>query len=352
VRDIDCIRRDQEIDRRKALYRQAKALSNALRAVTDRQRGGLTRSSGHVLAIMIRQNLRACVRGELFHRPTRAALAKETGHSERTVSRAITQLTEAGLIVTARYRTGGRLGRTGRGLATEFRSGCLMFLADQLAGLGYRLPKGLHEDLNGMAEWAGRQVGEASEQGADTPRDPVSTGTKCPGTLLTVRKAPPVDRAETPVADVAPGISANALVARADLLRTKKRRQRCATPNALFSCSLQKSTGKIPRDGAMMRQPVQPGSLTAQALAKISRTTGPNKADLARAGAVNRAETLKQNKSDDAPVLSTDDKTEPVQNPAGSYFFALHRTQRPCMSGSFPTKCIRVGVARYFGLCK
>lgn len=313
VRDRDCQRRDEAVDRRKALYRQAKALANALRAVTDRQRGGLTRSAGHVLSILIRQNLRACVRKELFYMPTRAALAKETGLTERTVSAAISRLKEAGLIVIARYGKGGRLGRKGRGLATEFRSGCLTFCADQLAGLGYRLPTGLHDDLVGMAAWAARQTGEAPEQSADTPRERVSTGKKLPGTLSVTDRAAPVDGAEPPDATVAPemrlaeeydaaqergevakaGQYERANVAgdnvspatAADLgLRRDRPAHRPAprsgpTANPRCAHSLRRTDRETPRDAAMMRPPVHRGSLAALAMASIRRAPVPDKPD-------------------------------------------------------------------------
>lgn len=201
VRDRDCIRRDEEIERRKVLYRQARNVSAALRTVTDRQRGGqLTRADGAVLAQMILQNVRACVRKEHHYRPTRARVASLTGYSERTVSKSITRLKEAGLIVAQRYAKGGRLGNKGKGLATEFRSGCLQFLCDQMASLGYRLGKDLRSDITDLGNWAAVQVGQHTEIKADAPRKPKPTGNLVRGTVMYLDRAAPKSQTEAPVA--------------------------------------------------------------------------------------------------------------------------------------------------------
>lgn len=97
IRDADCQRRDEEIERRKALYRRAKGAASALRSLTDRQRHGkLTRADGMILSIMVLQNLRACTRRERFYIPSRAKLAAKSGYSERTVSQSLARLKEAG----------------------------------------------------------------------------------------------------------------------------------------------------------------------------------------------------------------------------------------------------------------
>ncbi len=203
VRDRDCIARDDEIERRKVLYREARAISAALRSVVDHRHGGkFTRAEGAVLAALIRGNLRACVRKELFYRPTRRALAKDTGYSERTVSRAIGSVTRAGLIVVARYAKGGRMGDKGKGISTEFRSGCLQFVAGQLAALGYRLPKSLKADLDGIGRWAADQVGEHPPH-VDAAKSAEPTGTKCPGIVMQEDRAAPGKPDVSPVSRVA-----------------------------------------------------------------------------------------------------------------------------------------------------
>lgn len=164
-------RNDEEIERLKGLYRQAKAVSKGLQTVLQRQRkGDLTRAEGEILSAMILQNLRACVRKELFYRPTRARLARDTGYSVRTVSKALTHFKELGLITVARYAKGGRLGDKGTGLATEFRSGRLKGFCEAMASLGYRLGKSLLAELRDLALWAEAQI------------EP--TGKKVPGTLV------------------------------------------------------------------------------------------------------------------------------------------------------------------------
>ena len=194
MHDRDYHRKNDAIERNKAMYRQARGVSTALRTSMERQpKGGLTRADGAILSLMILQNLRACVRRQLFYCPTRARLAKLSGYSERTVSRAIARLIKAGLIVVARYAKGGRHGR-GKGIATEFRSGCLQFLVEQMATLGYRLPKTLRADLTGLAAWAAVQCGEEPQHSTDTP-SPVtkmSTGTQCPTTILPSERAVPI----------------------------------------------------------------------------------------------------------------------------------------------------------------
>lgn len=182
-------RRSDEIERRRAMFRQAKAVASALRTITDRQPGGqLTRAEAAILARIIRQNFCACVRKERHYRPTRAALAKHTGYSQRTVSKAIARLKEVGIIAVARYAKGGRLGDKGKGLATEFRSGCLQFIIEQLQALGYRLPKSLRDDLAGLARWAAAQVGEQTVMQSDAPKPKSKpkkpTGKLVPGTIV------------------------------------------------------------------------------------------------------------------------------------------------------------------------
>lgn len=201
VRDRDCIRRDEEIERRKVLYRQARNVSAALRTVTDRQRGGqLTRADGAVLAHMVLQNVRACVRKEHHYRPTRARVARLTGYSERTVSKSIKRLTDAGLIVVQRYAKGGRLGNKGKGLSTEFRSGCIQFLCDQMASLGYRLGKDLRSDITDLGKWAAVQVGQHTEVKVDALRKPKPTGNLVRGTIMYLDRAAPRSQTEAPIA--------------------------------------------------------------------------------------------------------------------------------------------------------
>lgn len=195
MRDSDCLRYAEKVERQKSLFRQARGVATALRTITDRQRGQLTRADGHVASLMVLQNLRACVRGELFYRPTRRGLAKETGYSERTISASLTRLRKAGIGVVARYGKGGRLGHKGKGLSTEWRSGCLQFLCDQLAALGYRLPKGLRDDLNDWGAWAARQVGQQPEH--TDQAEP--TGKQLPGTLVPLARAAPGNHRAEPV---------------------------------------------------------------------------------------------------------------------------------------------------------
>jgi len=201
--DRDLARGNAEIERRKGLFRQARNTAQAIRTLTDRQpAGSLTRAEAAILSEMVLQNLRACVRRDLSYRPTRKRLAKATGYSERTVSTAIARLKDAGVVVVARYAKGGRLGDKGRGLATEFRAGCLQFLADQLAGLGYRLPKSLRADLVDLGAWAAAQVGEHTAPASDAPARAKPTGKKLPGTLYPSDRAAPKGRTEAPVAVV------------------------------------------------------------------------------------------------------------------------------------------------------
>lgn len=183
IRDSDCRRRDEEIERRKSLFRQARAVASALRTITERQpKGQLTRADGAVLATMVLQNLRACVRKELIYRPTRRWMARQTGYSERTVSTSIGRLKGAKLAVVSRYAKGGRLGDRGKGLATEFRTGCLQFLCEQLEQLGYRVPKSLRDDLVDLAKWAAMQVGESTETHSDFLSAEKPIEKKVPGT--------------------------------------------------------------------------------------------------------------------------------------------------------------------------
>ncbi|WP_138468246.1 hypothetical protein [Poseidonocella sp. HB161398] len=200
LRDRDCIRLNEEVERRKSLFRQARAVSSGLRTIFERQAGGrLTRAEGAVFEVMVLQNLRACVRKERHYRPTRAMIARRTGYSERTVSKAIARFKEAGLVVVQRYAKGGRLGDKGHGLATEFRSGCMQFLGDQLAALGYRLPKGLRKDLMDLARWAAAQVGERTEPATDAPAKAAPTGKKVPGTIMPMDRGTPSNPEPAPV---------------------------------------------------------------------------------------------------------------------------------------------------------
>lgn len=211
VRDSDCRRYQETIERRKTMFRQARGVASALHTITDRQpAGGLTRADGHILSMMVLQNLRACVRGERHYRPTRKVLARRSGYSERTVSAALTRLKSAGIVVAARYAKGGRLGDKGRGLATEWRSGCLQFLADQLAALGYRLPKSLRADLADLGRWAAEQVGETTSMSSDAGRGE-PTGKLLPGTLYPtdtqapkIQKLAPAERPERAAVPVSP----------------------------------------------------------------------------------------------------------------------------------------------------
>jgi hypothetical protein len=204
VRDQDCIRRDEEIERRKVIYRESRAFSTALRTVVDRQSSGqLTRADGAVLAQLVLQNLRACVRKQLYCRPTRAWLASQTGYSERAVSKAITSLKDAGFIVVARYAKGGRMGHKGKGISTEFRSGCLQFLTDQLTAFGYRLPKSLIENIIDMAKWAAAQVGARVAIQTDSAKSADPTGKKVPGIVLQDDRAAPGNSGVVPVLQVA-----------------------------------------------------------------------------------------------------------------------------------------------------
>ncbi|WBU51889.1 hypothetical protein [Paracoccus sp. SCSIO 75233] len=194
-------RRSDEIERRKAMFGQARAVESALRTITDRQPGGqLTRGEAAILAKMIRQNLCACVRKERHYRPTRAMLAKQTGYSQRTVSKAITRLKEVGIVAVARYAKGGRLGDKGKGLATEFRAGCLQFIVEQMEALGYHLPKSLRDDLASLGRWAAAQVGESTVIKSDTPKPKKPTGKKVPGTLVLKDMWSQKDESTAPVA--------------------------------------------------------------------------------------------------------------------------------------------------------
>lgn len=184
LRDRDFTRRAEAIEALRADYRHARSISAGLRAITDQQsKGQLTRSAGFILAMMVRQNVRACARREATYRPTRRGLARLTGYSQRTVSTALSALKAAGLVVSFRYSMGGRQGDNGTGLATEWRAGCLQFLPEQLVALGYRLPKTMVEDLRDLAEWAARQVGERTGVERSCPLQK-PTGKKVPTTMV------------------------------------------------------------------------------------------------------------------------------------------------------------------------
>jgi len=267
LRDSDCRRRDDEKDRRRAMYMQAKAAGNALRTIVRRQPGPLTKADADVLAEMIRRNLGACVLRRRLYCPTRARLARDTGYDVRTVSRALTKLKAAGVIVAARYASGGRLGHRGRGLATEFRSGCLQFLAEQLAGLGYRLPKSLRDDLAGLARWAAHQVGESTEPAPDSSRPEEPTGTKCPSTFVcSLDRASP----ETQDGDDPPDSPAPAPGCWPGIAEKREGHAAAVRPNPSATrviypshCTADGNHGHI----AMGRRPIRAGSLASIALA-------------------------------------------------------------------------------------
>ena len=192
LRDEHCLRRDEEVETRQDLYRHAKAAAGGVRAIVERQPGPLTRSECAVLWIMVRQDLRACVRRERTYRPTREGIADETGFSVRTVSRALARLKDLRLIEVVRYAKGGRAGNKGHGLATEFRSGGLMDLEERLAALGYRVGK-LGRSIKAAARWA-----------ADRIR-PKPTGTFCLGTMGRTQPSGPRDAKDAPAERSQPG---------------------------------------------------------------------------------------------------------------------------------------------------
>lgn len=255
LRDRDCIRLEEAIERRKALFRQARSVSAALRSITERQpQGQLTRAEGAILSQMLLQNLRACVRQERHYRPTRALLAKRTGYSERTVSKAIGRFKDLGLVVAQRYAKGGRLGDKGKGLATEFRSGCLQFLCDQLKALGYRLPKSLRCDLEDLARWAALQVGQQPTAQQSDPRSkPEPTGKQVPGTMLgQVKRAARNGPNPAPVATV-----------QAEPTRKKGEPPLRPGPHAFLS---KESNSSSPRPGRIGRAPLSPLALAASGM--------------------------------------------------------------------------------------
>jgi len=174
-----------------------KALARAIETTINKQpKGALTDREGRVLAAMIRQNAIACVWKRRTYRPTRKRLARGTGLSVRTVSTALTKLKAAGIVVVERYGKGGRNGDRGQGLATEFRAGCMQFLADQLAALGYRLPASLRAEIEDWGRWAAEQLGErVGTMDADTS-PPGPTGKLLPGIVCVGNDTPA--RAEAP----------------------------------------------------------------------------------------------------------------------------------------------------------
>lgn len=197
IRDRDCIRRDEEKERLKHFYTRAKAVQSGVRTALEKQpKGKLTRSQITVLAAMLRFNLGACNRRQVSYRPGRKALAKALGLSEATIKRAFGKFISAGVIVVHRYGKGGRNGDKGCGFATEYRSGCLQFLCEQLEDLGYRLPLTLQNELVELAEWAGEKVGQGFVGEMDTRKpaalsyqEPIGskqkpTGSKRPGNII------------------------------------------------------------------------------------------------------------------------------------------------------------------------
>lgn len=187
LRDDDRAKAQEAIEHIKALYRHAKRVANGLTTLTERQQqGGLTRSEAAVLGRMVLANLRASARGELHYRPGRACLARDTGYSERTVSKALSRLKELGLIEAARYSKGGRV--KAHGLATEWRSGGLDRLLTVLSSLGYRLGKGISDTLTEAVNWARAKLSKRHE---NKQENRIPTGKLVPGTLVCKPHAAP-----------------------------------------------------------------------------------------------------------------------------------------------------------------
>lgn len=160
-RDPAALRKVVELQ--KALCGKARKTSEKLRAELRSQKGELTPSDLEVLAEMLRLNLLAALRRRQDYRPGRANLAQRLRLSERTVSRALTKLTGARLILTERYAKGGRAWNKGTGLATEFATGYLHDMVTAIENLGYRLTKKLGEDLCDWAEWCEVQTRKAKD---------------------------------------------------------------------------------------------------------------------------------------------------------------------------------------------
>ena len=187
LRDDDRAKAKESIEHLKALYRHAKRVANGLTTLTERQQqGGLTRSEAAVLSRMVLANLRASARGELHYRPGRACLARDTGYSERTVSKALSRLKDLGLIEAARYSKGGRV--KAHGLATEWRSGGLDRLLTVLSSLGYRLGKGISDTLTEAVNWARAKLSKRHE---NKQENSIPTGKLVPGTLICISNAAP-----------------------------------------------------------------------------------------------------------------------------------------------------------------
>lgn len=187
LRDDDRAKAQEAIEHLKALYRHAKRVANGLTTLTERQQqGGLTRSESAVLGRMVLANLRASARGELHFRPGRACLARDTGYSERTVSKALSRLKGPGLIEAARYSKGRRV--KAHGLATEWRSGGLDRLLTVLSSLGYRLGKGISDTLTEAVNWAPAKLSKRHE---NKQENRIPTGKLVPGTLVCIPHAAP-----------------------------------------------------------------------------------------------------------------------------------------------------------------
>ena len=183
----DQVPKHTEIARRRALYQQANRDARALRTLFDRQKtGGLTRCEGAVLSRMVLANMRATIRKERTYRPTRAGIAKDTGYSVRSVSRALSRLKALGVIRPARYAKGGRDPK-GQGLSTEWVSGGIVDLAKTLHSLGYRLGKVIAARLNELGRWC-----------AAVFKRPKVTGTKWPGIIGENTTAPAQWASDTP----------------------------------------------------------------------------------------------------------------------------------------------------------
>ena len=180
LRDDSQAKAEEAIEHLKALYAHASRVARGLATLIDRQRhGGLSRSEAAVLSRMVLANLRAAARGELHYRPGRAALARDTGYSERTVSKALTRLKSFGLIEAARYAKGGRIDK--HGLATEWRSGGLDNLLVVLRGLGYRVEKSIAETVTEAVNWVRAKLSKHIE---NVQENPIPTRKSVPGTLV------------------------------------------------------------------------------------------------------------------------------------------------------------------------
>ncbi|MEM9966477.1 MAG: hypothetical protein AAF755_00105 [Pseudomonadota bacterium] len=198
VRDDSRAKTQESVEHLKALYAHAKRISRGLLTLTDRQsHGKLTRAEGAVLSRMVLANLRASARGQLHYHPGRAVLARDTGYSERTVSKALTRLKDLGLIEVARYAKGGRVHN--HGLVTEWRSGGLDGLLEVLRNLGYRLGKSIADTVSEAVNWIRTKLSKRQEN-KDQGANP--TGNLLPGTLVCNPKGTPEPSNGAPAASV------------------------------------------------------------------------------------------------------------------------------------------------------